>query len=277
MSRSIMAMACLLLLPLAARADDSAHCAHSQARPLQLDLAGVRTVMFDIGGNDVDIVARPGGGRIEGRACASDEASLARLILTQQKQGDRLVVRAQREDVLGGTSMANRYAYMKLKVDVPADIMVQLDVGSGDASIEGVRDASADVGSGDIRAARIQGRFTAKVGSGDLTVDDVGSLELLSMGSGDATIRRVRGASKIGSLGSGDLGITGTAGAIAIGSVTSGDVDLADVGGSVSIGAIGSGDLAVKGVRGDLTVRAMGSGDVDHSGVTGRVDVPPAH
>ena len=47
----------LLLLPLAAQADD-AQCKHQQPRNLQLDLAGVKTVMFDIGANDLDVRAR---------------------------------------------------------------------------------------------------------------------------------------------------------------------------------------------------------------------------
>src|SRR5690606_22498501 len=54
-------LATLLLLPLAAQADDD-NCRHSQPRDLALDMAGVRTVVFDIGGNDLDVraVAAPG-------------------------------------------------------------------------------------------------------------------------------------------------------------------------------------------------------------------------
>lgn len=263
----------LLLLPLAAQADDR-RCEHAQPRDLQLDLDGVKTVVFEIGANDVDVRAGAGN-RIEGQACASDEKQLARLTLSQRRSGDRLVVTARREDgAFGGLFFGNHYAYMKLRASVPAGTAVQLDIGSGDGSVQGVGTASLDIGSGDGRANGIRGEVTAKVGSGDVSVEDAGSLHLLSIGSGDATARNIGGSTRVGSVGSGDLAIRGTRGPVEIGSVGSGDIDLQDIGGSVTVDSIGSGDLGANGVRGDLTVRSIGSGDVDHDRVTGRVDLP---
>ena len=262
----------LLLLPLAAQADDG-QCQHQQPRNLQLDLAGVKTVMFDIGANDLDIRAGAGN-RVEGRACASDEKYLPQLTLTQEKVGDKLVVSAKRESNFGGISFGNHYAYMKLQASVPGDLMVQLKVGSGDGSIDGVRAASADVGSGDIKATHISGLFTADVGSGDLVAEDVRSIHVLSVSSGDATIKRVRGAAKVGDIGSGDLEISNAQGPVDVESVGSGDVSLKDIGGDVTVGSVGSGDVEARDVRGNLSVRSVGSGDVHHDGVTGRVDVP---
>ena len=265
----------LLLLPLAAQADDG-HCEHQQARNLQLDLSGVNTVVFEIGGNDLDVRATAGAGnKVEGRACASDEKYLPQLTLTQERTGDKLVVIAKRENgSFGGIFLGNHYAYMKLQASVPDSITVQLKVGSGDASVDGARAARVDAGSGDVRATRIREELRAAIGSGDLVAEDIGSLHLLSIGSGDATFRNVRGTSKVGSIGSGDLGIHGTQGPVEIGSVGSGDVELRQVGGTVTIDSIGSGDVDADGVRGDLSVRSVGSGDIDHGGVTGRVDLP---
>jgi DUF4097 and DUF4098 domain-containing protein YvlB len=263
----------LLLLPVAAFAQER-HCEASQPRNLQLDLSGVQTVVFDIGANDVDITATPNAGnKVEGRACASDAKLLDQLTLTQERIGDKLVVHAERQGSWN-ISMGSHYAYMKLKANVPDSLMVQLKVGSGDASIDGARAASADVGSGDIKATRIRGEFTADVGSGDLIAEDIGSLHILSVGSGDATIRQVRGASKVGDIGSGDLEIHTTQGTVEVGSVASGDVTLTGIGGDVSVGSVGSGDVGANGVHGNFTVHSIGSGDVSHNGVTGRVDVP---
>ena len=143
-------LAALLLLPLAAQADE--HCEHEQPRNLQLDLAGVKTVMFDIGANDLDVRASAGASnRVEGRACSSNEESLPQLTLTQRKVGDKLVVTAGR---VGGISFGSHYAYMKLRASVPDGLMVQLKVGSGDASIDGARAASADVGSEERRVGK---------------------------------------------------------------------------------------------------------------------------
>ena len=275
MRKQILILGTLLLLPLAAFAADR-HCEHSQPRNLQLDMAGVKTVVFEVGANDLDVraVATPGN-KVEGRACASSEDDLSRLVLTQHKSGDRLVVTAEREGKFGGISLfGSHYAYMKLQASVPDSVAVKLGVGSGDASVDGARSASIDTGSGDVRATRVRGELTAALGSGDLEASDIGSLHLRSVGSGDATIDNVRGPAKIGSVGSGDLSIRDTQGPVEIGSVGSGDVELQQIGGNITVGSIGSGDIDVDGARGDLVVRSAGSGDVDHRGVTGRVDLP---
>lgn len=269
MQKLILAM--LLLLPLAAQADDD-HCRHEQPRNLQLDFAGVKTVVFDIGGNDLDVRASAtADNRVEGRACASDVDYFPKLVLRQEKTGDKLVVTAESGNWVG---LFIGHAYMELRASVPEDVLVQLVVGSGDASIEGARAASADTGSGDVRAARIRGEFTAKVGSGDIDAEDIGALHLLSVGSGDVTASKIRGATRVGSIGSGDLAIRNTEGSIEIGSVGSGDVELTDIGGSITVDSIGSGDIDADGVRGDLVVHSAGSGDVSHSGVSGHVDIP---
>ncbi len=263
----------LLLLPAAAMAEQK--CEHSQPRNLQLDLAGVKAVVFDIGPHDLRIdAARGAKGALQGRACASDADALARLTLTQHKSGDKLVVKLRREGERSGIFFGNHYAYLNISGSVPDNIPVQLKVGSGDAIVSGAASLSADVGSGDVQARRIRGQFTAAVGSGDIDAVDIGALHVLSVGSGDVTVKHVRGASKIGSIGSGDLALDNTQGRLEIGSIGSGDAEVRDIGGSIAVDSIGSGDFAAEGVRGDLVVHSTGSGSVHHSGVTGRVDLP---
>src|SRR3546814_6124761 len=119
---------------------------------------------------------------------------------------------------------------MKWRARRPDDGPGQLDVGSGDASVDGARNVRIDTGSGDVRATRVRGELAASLGSGDLEASDIGSLDLNSVGSGDAAIRNVGGASRIGSIGSGDVSIRSTSGPVEVGSVGSGDLDLADIG-----------------------------------------------
>lgn len=274
-------LASTVLLPLAAMAGPS--CQHSAPRNLALDLDGVRTVLFEIGPHDLQVRASATpNNRVEGVACASDATYLPELTLDQVKSGDRLTVRLLSNGNAGSGVVLNlfgmkRYAYMKLQAGVPDNVLVQLKVGSGDAGIDGAREARIDIGSGDATAHRIRGPLIASVGSGDLVAEDIGALQLQSIGSGDATFRNVRGPAKIGSIGSGDLKITGSQGPVDIGSVGSGDVELRDIGGDITVGSIGSGDIEVDGARGDLVVRSVGSGDVDHRGVEGTVDLPRKH
>lgn len=263
----------LLIAPTAVLADD--HCTHSAARQLTLDLAGVRTVRFEVNQHDLVLRAAPGGSHeLKGRACASKPQWLDDLTVTQEKKGDTLVVKVRREKEAGLSSLfGENYAWLDIAGTVPDSVLVQLDVGSGDAVLDGGATASADVGSGDAKLRGIRGLVTAKVGSGDVELEGGGSLKVLSIGSGDAKARNIGGAVEVGSIGSGDFKLDGAGGDVKIGSIGSGDAELRNVGGRVRVDSIGSGNLEVRGA-GALSVGSIGSGDVDHSGVSGQVDLP---
>lgn len=274
MRKLSLALLALALLPAAATAQDSRSCKHSAPRDLSFQVGDARTVVFEIGQHDLRLRGAPGkGGRIQGRACASGASMLDRLTLTQERVGDRLIVRLQREDkrVL---SFGNSYGYLKLEGTVPDNVKVEFNVGSGDAIVTGVSALALSVGSGDAEARQVKGAVSAKVGSGDIELSGIGSLDVSSIGSGDIKARQVRGAAKVGSIGSGDLELDDVGGGVEIGSIGSGDADLANIGGDVVVRSIGSGDLDVDGVRGTLVVRSKGSGSVDHANVSGKVDLP---
>jgi len=265
----------LLLLAAASGPALADQCKHSAPRSLDLDFSGVKSVMFDVGHHELRVNAASGAtGAVKGRACASDADRLDRLTLTQERSGDKLVVRLASDSSWSGFSLGARYAYLALEASVPDSVLVQVDVGSGDAWITGASSLSADVGSGDVDARRTKGLVTAKVGSGDIKVDDAGALHVLSIGSGDVEAANLRGDAEVGSIGSGDFNLERATGNVKIGSIGSGDAELSDIGGSVSVRSIGSGGLEAHRVGGDLTVSSLGSGDVDHSGVKGRVDLP---
>ena len=268
-------LAATFALPVAAQAQESGQCRHASPQTLALDLEGVRTVRFEIGANKlrIDGAASPDA-TLRGRACASSAGLLERLVLDQSKSGDTLTVRLRRDTSGSIGWFANNYAYLDLTGQVPANVLVQAIVGSGDAWVTGVAAASADVGSGDAELRRIAGRVTAKVGSGDITIDDAGELKVLAIGSGDVEARGIRGPVEVGSVGSGDFSLAGAAGDVRVGSLGSGDIDLRDVTGNVSVGSIGSGDLDVRGVSGNLDVASKGSGDVSARDVRGTVTIP---
>ena len=263
----------LLLAPLAAAASDN--CKHSSPRTLALDLAGVKTVRVETQEHDVRLRAAPGASHaLQGRACASQPEWLADLTLTQERQGDTLVVRARREREGGLSSlMGNNYAWLDLGGTLPENVHVQLVVGSGDGTLEGAASASVDVGSGDAKLAGIRGPVTAKVGSGDIGIAGAGSLKIASIGSGDVEARDIGGDVEVGSIGSGDFELDGARGKVKIGSIGSGDADLRNVSGAVRVDSIGSGDLDVRGAD-SLSVGSVGSGDVRHRDVRGAIDLP---
>jgi hypothetical protein len=270
--RTVLFGTALLASPGLALAAD-APCAASAPRALALDLAGARSVMFEVNSHTLHLDATPGAkASLDGRACAARAEQLDDLKISQQRDGDHLLVRLEARPG-SWTGIGNSYAYLDMHASVPDDVLVQLKVGSGDAWATGAATLSADVGSGDVEISAVKGTVTAKVGSGDLKVDGAGALKLLALGSGDARIGRVRGAVTIGSIGSGDVDLH-EVGPVDIGTLGSGDIDIRGVKGSVSVATIGSGDLDVRDVSGDLRVQRKGSGDIDHSGIGGSVSLP---
>jgi len=253
------------------------HCRFSQPKALELELAGAKAVVFEVNSHDLKLQASPGArAALSGRACASSQELLGQLSLTQEKVGDKLVVRLQRESRGMNINFGSSYAWLDIGGTLPDEVMVQLKVGSGDASLAGAQAMSADVGSGDVKARDIRGLATAAVGSGDIELDGVGALHVVSIGSGDVRVDGVRGDARIGSIGSGDLELRDVQGNVDIASIGSGDVDIGAVRGAVSLGTLGSGDLRVRDA-GSLRVQRTGSGSVDHSGIRGAVELPKKH
>jgi DUF4097 and DUF4098 domain-containing protein YvlB len=268
-----LAVTIALLLPLTAFAAEK--CEHSKPVALDLDLAGVNKVMFEVNAYDLKLSAAPGNsGSLGGRMCASTPDLLSQLHVTQQKTGDTLHVHLRRDNAAININLGSFYTRIEVAGTVPDNLLVQLKVGSGDASLTGARAMSADVGSGDVIARDIKGQATVSVGSGDIQLTNVGSLHALSVGSGDLTATGVRGPLKVGSVGSGDLKASDIGGAVEVGSIGSGDVALERVRGDVSVDSIGSGDLKLRTASGNLSVSRLGSGSVDHRGVGGTVTLP---
>jgi hypothetical protein len=259
--------AALALTPLGLQAAD---CKFSAKRSLDLDLGGVTSVRFDVGGHTLRLKAGDPG--IEGRACSSNPDQLDAIVLRQRRIGDELRVELSSETRFSGLFLSPTYAYLDLDASLPASLPVALELGSGDLLVEGMNAVNVDMGSGDLvvhdgqslrlsvgsgdaEAERIAGEVRVEVGSGDINLRDIGSLLATRVGSGDLEARGIRGDARIEDLGSGD-------------------VEIEDVGGNVVAEDIGSGDLSVSDIKGDLQVDEIGTGDVDHRRVSGKVSLP---
>lgn len=250
----LLPLAVLLFAPMTAMA--TTPCKYQAPRHLQLDLAGVHGIQIEVNSHTLHLLGGSTGNlTLEGRACTSDEASLAVLQVTHRRDGDQLVLDMGGDSDTAFDRSGNAYRNLEATVRLPANLPVRLDVSSGDADAQDVSRLQGSVGSGDLRVSRITGVLDASVASGDIDATDIGRLNLGSVGSGDVGAKAIKGDVRIGSIGSGD-------------------VSLSQVGGSVRADTLGSGDLTVSDVAGDFTLGAKGSGDVDHHGVKGRIDVP---
>jgi hypothetical protein len=244
----------LLLLPLTAAADE---CRYSAPRNLQDDLAGVRGVQIELHSQDMHLngSGNSGGLTLTGRACASSESALENLQVTKHREGDQLIIDVGGHSSIDISFFGVSYQNLDLQIQLPSNMPVTVNTGSGDAYISGLAQLDAQTGSGDLHVNNISGEVRITNGSGDVDITDIGSLH-------------------VGSVGSGDLKAMGVKSDVHVGSVGSGDLVLDHVGGSVDVGTLGSGDLTVRDVGGNLTVGAKGSGDVTHSDIRGRVNVP---
>jgi hypothetical protein len=269
----------LILVAASAPALAMHECKFAAERNLDIDPAGLKALQLVLGSSDARVEGVAGIKRIEvrGKACASEEGWLKGLTVGQERSADRVTVTTRREDGphMGGWGVS--YAYIDLEVRLPADLLVDVDAGSGDANVAHVAALHFGSGSGDLNAAHVAGDVSVRVGSGDAILDDVGSVTLERAGSGDIRATTVRGDAKVGHVGSGDMKFSDVRGSVHVDSVGSGDLIVSRAGGDVEVGSIGSGDVTVSDIGGSFIVHSAGSGDLHHRNVTGKVDVPRRH
>jgi len=264
----------LIALPLAAHADE---CKFTAPRNADLDAAGLKDLTLKLGSTDLDIQSASGLTKIEvrGTACASDESKLKDLQVDAHRSGDHATVDTSHNGGYINISLfGSSYAYMKLKVLVPASVAISVDSGSGDVDASDLASLDFHSGSGDLIADNIAGPLTLRLGSADVKARHVGSVDLQGTGSGDVHVNGVKGDVRADHSGSGDLGFDNVTGSVTIGGTGSGDIKLNSIGRDVDVGSTGSGDVTADDVGGNFSVHATGSGDIRHSNVKGKVSVP---
>lgn len=249
-------------------------CRYSAARDFDVPAAGLATLAFDLGSNDVVLEGVDGLTNVEvrGTACASDPAWVESLTVDQHTSGDTLTITPH-----AGHDHANwfgnNYAYVRLHVRAPSKLATRMRGDSGDAEVSHVAALDFETSSGDLLANHVPGAVGLELSSGDVRGTDLGIVDVRSVSSGDITLRDVHGPIEVSRVGSGDLRFH-SVGSVRVGSVGSGDVSVYDAGGDVSVDSIGSGDVDVSGVAGAFHVGSKGSGDVHYRNVRGQVSVP---
>jgi DUF4097 and DUF4098 domain-containing protein YvlB len=263
----------LILTACAAQAEE---CKYSAQRNLDIDPAGLRTLVLQLGSSDAHVRGVAGLTKIEvrGKACASEQSRLARLTVEQSRSGDTVTVTPQQANEQTFNLFGSRYAYIDLDVRLPATLALAIKTHSGDADVADVATLDYSSHSGDLILNHVRGDVALDTHSGDVRAADIGNLTVRRSGSGDVHADKVRGGVEVGHVGSGDLGFNDVDKGVHVASIGSGDVNTKRVAGDVVVDAIGSGDIDVDGVGGNFTVKSAGSGDIDHRNVKGKVDVP---
>ncbi len=141
-------LAALLLAPAAAMAHGS-DCQFQADRNLDLNLSGARRVAFVVNSYELHVegTAPAGKGTVRGKACASSQEALDKLVVTQRRDGDTLVVELT-ESREGGWSFGHTSTELKVDASIPSSIPVTVNVGSGEAKVRGLASLESTVGSG---------------------------------------------------------------------------------------------------------------------------------
>ena len=234
-----------------------ASCAFEAERRVTLGASASQWLRLRAGSGELSVEGREGLGRVQavGRACASDEASLAELLLTLEEDGGDLVLSAHypARSARGGWGGGD-YARLDLVVEVPLGMAVDLEDSSGSLQVRRTGELRVADSSGDIEISEISGSVHIDDSSGGIEVRGAGGDVEVEDGSGEVHISDVTGSVRLRD--------------------GSGSLDVEAVGGSVLVEADGSGSITVRDVGGDFRVRADGSGGIRFSGIGGTVDIP---
>ena len=230
-------------------------CSETAPRRANASLAGV---------THLHVIGRAGSLRVTGRsgvremtatgtACADSKSALNDIRFRVQQSGTDLLVEAVIPEHDGGW-FGGSNGSLDMEVTVPDTMAIDIEDGSGEATIENVGPLKMTDGSGELTIKNVHGNANVHDGSGELIIEDVaGDLRVVD-GSGEMEINRVSGNVTI------DDG--------------SGGITVRNVQRNVTIEDDGSGSVDVRDVRGDFTVQNKGSGSVDYERVSGRVSIP---
>lgn len=270
------AMACA---PLTARAEN---CSFHAERSLDIDANGLEALRLDTGAGDLDIQGVEGLARIEvrGRACTSEQARLDGIRLVQSRDGAIARVATEIPDQGHDWSLfGSDYAYMDVRVRMPAGLKLELRDSSGDIDLSGLAgDVDVTDSSGDMELRDLGGNVAISDSSGDIDVRGVkGGVTVRSDSSGDIDLVDITGDATIEEDSSGDISLRRITGHAQVDRDSSGDIEFDDIGGNAGVRKDSSGEIRADTVGGDFRVqrKSGGSDNIRHRGVRGKVSLPP--
>jgi DUF4097 and DUF4098 domain-containing protein YvlB len=208
-----------------------------KVKDLRLSTEGIHTLKIDSGSGFLKVTGNESLRAIEVKAEIdvkgksdkdADEYIRKNVVLTLERKGDKAVLVSKFKNKLFFGSRA-----INLTVNVPKNIHLDVDEGSGKMSIQDITgDIYVNDGSGEIKIENIQGNIKIDDGSGSVSVNDV---------EGDVSIDD----------GSGTIDVSGVSGTVVVDD-GSGSINIEGVGGDVHIKDDGSGSLSIRDVKGKV-------------------------
>ena len=235
MRKSVVTVA-LLTFPLAVQGQHIGP-RYTDPRSATVDADGAQSLFVEARAGMLRIEGRSGISRVRvtGTAYASRREWLDDIRLLARRVGDEVRIVADIPETRG-PSFGESVRGLDLVIEVPANLAVAVEDGSGEVEVRGVAELEIDDG------------------SGELVIEDIGGRVRVTDGSGELRIRNVRG----------DLWVRDG----------SGEITAEGIHGSVHIMDDGSGSIHVDDVGGDFVVEHDDSGSISFDNVKGSVRVP---
>lgn len=189
----------------------------------------------DTGGDEVLVQGAKHGFGWNGDAA---ESSLERLELVVETEGDTLRLDVRRSGLPG----VGRTPFVDLQVALPAGVVAEAELVSGDIAAEDIRgDLRFATVSGAVQANGTEGALTVRTTSGDISVEDhAGALEVETT-SGDVQADGALAGARVETV-SGDVELEGVRDA----------VEMTSISGSLSLEADGGAQLRIESTSGDV-------------------------
>ena len=217
-----------------------------------IDASAVRRLRVDVGAGTLDIRGTTSSSVIgvSARACASSRRLLEGLDLVYEDNGSDIQLNSLPENARYSFSLFGlRYSHIDVTLDLPSELILQIDDGSGPIKVSGMSSLQLDDGSGGIQISNL---------SGDVYIDD---------GSGTIEIRDVQGHISVED-GSGGLKISDS-NSVQVTDDGSGPIYIQNISQDVIIEEDGSGSIEIKTVGGNVRIEDAGSGSVSVTAVAG--------
>jgi DUF4097 and DUF4098 domain-containing protein YvlB len=244
------------LIPAAASAQWTTE-GYTAPRNATVNASGARRIQIDAAAGFLKVRGVSSGEvKVAGVARSSRQNLLPEIKLVAERRGDVVYIKADIEERNNwGDWSDNNYRALDLTIDVPSQIPLEIEDGSGEIEINGTAGVDLVDGSGSIEMENI---------GGPVKIDD---------GSGEIQLRNIRGNINVND-GSGEIVARGVTGNLTVDDDGSGSIEAYDVTGSFVVRNDGSGGIKADGIGADFDVRSKGSGSVDYYNVKGTVRIP---
>jgi hypothetical protein len=237
---------------------------YTAPRDANVDARGAKSIEVRAGAGSLRIEGKPGISQVQvrGIARASQRNRLTDIKLIAERRGDVVYIKADMPEESGSgfwnLGRDDWNMQLDLVIEVPQNIALDVEDGSGDAKFMNVGPMKLTDGSGELSIIGVKGDLEVEDGSGNMTIENVEGRVRVSDGSGEIRAKNIVGDFIVEEDGSGSI-------------------DVAGVGGSMRVEEDGSGGIDVDQIAGDFTVDHKGSGSISSSGVRGKIDIPDRH